>query len=91
LVRPPPTPRFAMAGLRLRDVMAMGTGHLRLRLAGDAGPDLEAVAFGARDSDLGPALEAARGRMVHVAGRIEANSWQGRTRVQLRLDDAAPA
>jgi single-stranded-DNA-specific exonuclease len=86
-----PAPRFAMAGLRLRDVMAMGTGHLRLRLAGDAGPDLEAVAFGARDSDLGPALEAARGRMVHVAGRIEANSWQGRTRVQLRLDDAAPA
>jgi len=86
-----PAPRFALAGLRLRDVVPMGTGHLRLRLIGDAGPDLEAVAFGAMESDLGPALQRARGGLVHVAGRIEANSWQGRTRVQLRLDDAASA
>lgn len=86
-----PAPRFALASVRLREVMPMGTGHLRLRLAGDSGPDLEAVAFGAMESDLGPALQARRGGVVHVAGRIEANTWQGRTRVQFRMDDAASA
>lgn len=85
-----PAPRFALPALRVRDVFAMGTGHLKLRLAGDDA-DIEAVAFGALDTDLGPALQAARGGLVHVAGRIEVNTWQGRSRAQLRLDDAAPA
>jgi hypothetical protein len=26
---------------------------------------------------------------VHLAGRLELNHWNGRTRVQLRLEDAA--
>jgi single-stranded-DNA-specific exonuclease len=86
-----PAPRFALAGLRLQQAMAVGTGHLRLRLAGDSGPSLEAMAFGARDTALGAGLMAAQGRLVHVAGRIEVNDWQGRSRVQLHLDDAAPA
>lgn len=86
-----PAPRFAMAGLRLAAVMPLAGGHMRLRLTGDAGPELEAMAFGAGAGPLGPALEAARGAMVHVAGRIEVNRWQGRSRVQLRLEDAARA
>jgi single-stranded-DNA-specific exonuclease len=87
-----PAPRFALAALRLERTMTMGSGgHLRLRLSGDAGAALEAVAFGAGEGPLGAALRGAEGRMVHVAGRIETNDWQGRTRVQLILEDAAPA
>ena len=35
------------------------------------------------------ALRPGMGRF-HVAGRLEANHWQGRRRVQLVLEDAAP-
>ena len=52
---------------------------------------MEGIAFGAMDGPLGPALQEAQrsGRKMHLAGRLELNHWQGRTKVQLRLEDAA--
>ncbi len=85
-----PAPRFALPDMILRDVRRVGDSHLKLTLA-QAGTTLDAIAFGAFDGPLGPALEARRGMPVHVAGRLELNQWGGRTRVQLRLDDAALA
>ena len=52
---------------------------------------LDAIAFGAFDGPLGAALENAGHRRFHLAGKLELNHWNGRSRVQLRLDDAAPA
>ena len=49
------------------------------------------MAFGAFDGPLGPALEAGGHRRFHLAGRLEINHWGGRSRVQLRLEDAAEA
>lgn len=86
-----PAPRFGLAALHLRDVMAMGEAHLRLRLQDAAGSAIEAVGFGLRGTPLGQGLMAARGRAVHVAGRIESRDWRGQTKVRLLLDDAAPA
>ncbi len=86
-----PAPRFAFPSLRVVDAREVGKGHLRLRLAGMEGPQLEAIAFGAYESALGRAMRQAGPGRVHVAGRLEINRFGGRTRVQLRLDDAAPA
>ena len=86
-----PAPRFAFARLRLRDLQRVGASHLRLRLQDETGPALEAIGFGMADAPLGQALPGLLGARVHVAGRIEANSWRGRSRVQLRLDDVARA
>jgi single-stranded-DNA-specific exonuclease len=55
------------------------------------GARIEAISFGAFDGPLGPMLEKHGGARFHLAGRLEINSWQGRDRVQLRLEDAAPA
>lgn len=85
-----PAPRFAFPDCAILDTRRIGTNHLRVRL-GDSGAALEAVAFGAFDTPLGPALERAGGRRFHLAGKVELNTYGGRTRVQLRLDDAAPA
>lgn len=86
-----PAPRFAFPAMAIRQARRIGTGHLRLTVADSTGPALEAILFGAFDGPLGPALEAHGGARFHLAGRIEANSWNGRTRPQLRLEDAAPA
>ncbi|QXT41034.1 single-stranded-DNA-specific exonuclease RecJ [Gymnodinialimonas ceratoperidinii] len=83
-----PAPRFALPALRIRHTRPVGENHLKLTL-GDGGPvTLDAICFDAVRSGL-DALQAHNGRAVHVAGRVELNHWQGRTRVQLRLDDAA--
>ena len=69
----------------------IGDSHLKLTISDGAGPALDAIAFGAFDGPLGPALESPGHKRFHLAGKLELNHWNGRTRVQLRLDDAAPA
>ncbi len=86
-----PAPRFAVPGLRVADLRIVGEGHLKLRLSGEAGGRLDAIAFGAAATPLGEGLAAAAGRRLHAAGRLEVNRWQGRETVQLRLEDAALA
>jgi len=39
---------------------------------------------------LGRALLDNRGRVLHAAGHIAVDRWQGEERVQLRLADVAP-
>lgn len=86
-----PAPRFVFPDLAVIDARRVGESHLKLRLGTLGGPSLDAIAFGAFDSPLGPMLERAGPRLFHVAGRLEINSFGGRTRVQLRLEDAAEA
>ncbi len=85
-----PAPRFAFADVAV-SARRMGDKHLRLTLGDGTASRLEAVAFGAFDGPLGPALEQTGHRRVHLAGRLELNHWGGRTKVQLRLEDAAIA
>lgn len=82
-------PRFAFADMAIRSTRPMGESHLRLRFGADQGPTLEAVAFRAFETGLGPFLTASQGRSVHLAGQIEINTWGGRQTPQLRLEDAA--
>ena len=85
-----PSPRFAFANAQV-NARRIGDSHLKLTIADGSGPALDAIAFGAFDGPLGPALEDPGHRRFHIAGKLELNHWNGRTKVQLRLDDAAPA
>ena len=85
-----PAPRFAFASVAV-SARRIGESHLKLSLSDSAGPALDAIAFGAFDGPLGPALADPGHRRFHLAGKLELNHWNGRTRVQLRLDDAAEA
>jgi single-stranded-DNA-specific exonuclease len=70
----------------------VGENHVRAILGEAVGPQrLKAVAFRSLDTDLGRALLNGRGRGFHVAGHLRADSWQGRTEVQLQIEDAAAA
>jgi len=86
-----PAPRFAFPDLMVHHQRRVGDAHLRLSLGDGLGARIEAIAFGVCDSRLGHALENHDGARFHVAGRLEINRWNGRERVQLRLEDAAPA
>ena len=82
-----PAPRFAFADVA---VSARRIAESHLRLTFGEGPKLEAIAFGAFDTALGPALFEGGHRRFHLAGRLEMNTWGGRSKPQLRLEDAAP-
>ncbi len=86
-----PAPRFAFADQSIRFARRVGESHLKIGFSDGTGPAIEAIAFGAFDSPLGAALERHGGRRFHLAGRLEVNNWRGNSRVQLRLEDAAPA
>ncbi|WP_323040504.1 single-stranded-DNA-specific exonuclease RecJ [Gemmobacter sp.] len=84
-----PAPRFVFADQRIVDARKIGENHLRLTF-GD-GARLQAIAFGVWDSPLGMALSTGAAGRFHLAGRVEIDTWGGRQRVQLRLEDAARA
>jgi len=86
-----PAPRFVLPSTRVGFAKRVSETHLKLTLRDDAGTTVDAIAFGAFDSDLGQALVDGQGSHFHFAGRLEVNSWGGRQKVQMRVEDAAPA
>jgi single-stranded-DNA-specific exonuclease len=86
-----PQPIFTLPAHRLRDVRPVGVNHLRLALEGPDGGRIEAMAFRAADAPLGAFLMQRRGHLIHLAGTLSADHWQGTRRVQFRVIDAAAA
>ena len=86
-----PAPRYAFSAMRILQARRVGETHLKLTFGETGGARLDAIAFGAYDGPLGPALENHGGAPFHLAGRLEINTFRGRQSVQMRLEDAAPA
>ena len=82
-------PRFAFSAQAVSG-RRIGENHLRLNFSDGLGPKLDAIAFGVMEGPLA-ALENAGAARYHLAGRLELNHFGGRTKVQLRLEDAARA
>ena len=84
-------PRFAVAGARVVRADVVGERHVRCILADDGGGRLNAIAFRSLETPVGAALLGAAGRALHIAGHLRADRWRGRERVQLLIEDLAPA
>ena len=85
-----PAPRVAAGPVRIVKADVVGSGHLRLIVAGDDGRSIKAIAFRMADSPLGQALLAAPPhRRLWVAGRIKRDEWNDRVSAELHLEDAA--
>ena len=86
-----PEPLLVLPDARVAYADVVGKAHVKMRLAGGDGTMLDAIAFRAVGTPLGEGLLAARGKAIHVAGRLRQDDWNGRVRVQLEIEDAAPA
>jgi len=53
------------------------------------GARLDAVAFRAVGSELGTLLLGAAGMPLHVAGSLKRDTWGGRQRIELHIEDVA--
>ncbi len=82
-------PRFVFPSVRVARSNVVGNGHVRCFLADEAGGRLGGIAFRAADRALGEILLQARSGLLHLAGHLRENNWQGRSEIQLVIDDAA--
>ena len=85
-----PAPRFAFAD-QMITTRRIGEAHLKISFGDSMGARIEGIAFNAFDAPLGAALENPGHKRFHLAGRLELNHYNGRTKPQLRLEDAAEA
>ena len=79
---------FAFAGVKIVHAAIVGEEHVRCVFS-DGSARLSAIAFRALQSPLGKALLDAKGRAMHIAATLKADEWQGQTRVQAQILDAA--
>ncbi len=86
-----PEPMIALPAHAIAHVEEVGQAHVRARLRAGDGAAINAIAFRAAGQKLGHALLKNRGRVVHVAGTLAVDRWQGNERIQLRMIDVAPA
>jgi single-stranded-DNA-specific exonuclease len=86
-----PEPLLALPDVRVAFADVVGQNHVKLRLGGGGGAVLDAIAFRSLGTPLGDGLLGSRGKVLHVAGRLRRDDWNGRVRVQLEIEDAAPA
>jgi single-stranded-DNA-specific exonuclease len=85
-----PQPRFAFPAHRVKFVKPVGTAHIRCMLEAGDGSRLDAVAFRAAGQPLGDLLMASKGDMpLHVVGQLRRDTWGGRNRIELQIEDAA--
>ena len=86
-----PEPVFTMPDMLVAYAEIVGSTHVRLRLTGRDGTAIGGIAFREADTALGQGLMKSRGRRVHVAGKLKRDDYGGTARIQLHLEDAAPA
>ncbi|HTO39704.1 MAG TPA: hypothetical protein VL026_01905, partial [Rhizomicrobium sp.] len=84
-------PLVVIPDARLVFADIVGKDHIRLRLTGADGTRLDAISFRSAGTPLGEGLLAARGQLIHAAGKLRTDAWNGKIRVQLQLEDAALA
>jgi len=84
-----PQPRFAFPAHRIKYAKVVGERHVRCSLEAGDGSRIDAVAFRAAGQPLGEALLSTGGLPIHVAGTLRRETWGGRERIELTIDDAA--
>ena len=84
-------PRFALTGVRVDFAQPVGEGHVRCTLVGHQRGRIDAIAFRAGQSELGRALLDPAKPILHVAGALRLDRYNGRDSVRLQIDDAASA
>jgi single-stranded-DNA-specific exonuclease len=84
-----PSPRFAFPAHRVKFAKVMGEAHVRVTLEAGDGSKLDAIAFRAVGAPLGELLLTASGMPLHVAGHLRRDTWGGREKIELQIEDAA--
>jgi single-stranded-DNA-specific exonuclease len=84
-----PQPRFVLPSVQVSHASVVGADHVRCNLVGVDGKRIKGIAFRALDNPLGALLLKSGGLPLHVAGKLQLDTWTGRDAVQIIIEDAA--
>ncbi|MEZ5851097.1 MAG: single-stranded-DNA-specific exonuclease RecJ [Hyphomicrobiaceae bacterium] len=84
-----PQPRFVFPSHRVKFTKIMGEAHVRCTLEAGDGSRLDAVAFRSVGQPVGEMLLGSGGMPLHVVGNLRRDSWGGRERTELMIEDVA--
>ncbi len=85
-----PQPQFVFPAHRVRYAKVVGDAHIRATIEAGDGSRLDAIAFRAAGQPLGDLLLEANGGMpLHICGTLRRDTWGGRNRIELTIQDAA--
>jgi single-stranded-DNA-specific exonuclease len=84
-----PQPRFVLPSHRVKFAKIVGESHVRVLLEAADGSRVDAVAFRAAGQPLGDALMGAGGMPLHLAGSFKRDTWGGREKIEMQIEDAA--
>lgn len=84
-----PQPRFVLPSHRVKFAKVVGDAHVRVMLEAGDGTRMDAVAFRAAGQPLGEMLMGAGGMPLHVAGQLKRDTWGGREKIEMQIEDAA--
>ena len=86
-----PQPIFALSDMRISYAERVRGGHVRCAFENSAGDRISGICFRADKTGLSDILLDPNAPRVHIAGRLKADSWKGRSRVDFQLLDMALA
>lgn len=84
-----PSPRFAFPSHTVKFAKVVGDSHVRCSIQASDGSRMDAIAFRATQSPIGDMLLNSDGRPLHIAGQVKRDTWQGRTKTDVIIDDVA--
>lgn len=82
-------PKFVFPAHRVKFSKVVGDAHVRCVIEAGDGSRIDAVAFRAVGTPLGDLLVGTNGMPLHLAGSVKRDTWGGRNRLELLIDDAA--
>ena len=86
-----PQPLFAFSDMRIAYAERVKGGHVRCAFEDASGGRISGICFRADETGLDSVLLEPNAPRVHVVGRLKADSWKGRSRIDLQLVDLAIA
>lgn len=84
-----PAPRFVFPSHTVKFAKVVGDSHVRCSIQATDGSRMDAIAFRATQSPIGDMLLNSDGRPLHIAGQVKRDTWQGRTKTDVTIDDVA--
>lgn len=84
-----PKPMFVFANMEIAYAERVKGGHVRCSFSDGSGQRVSGICFRADETGLSEVLLAPNPARVHVAGRLSQDSWKGRSRVDLNVEDLA--
>ena len=80
-------PKFSVENVRSIQSKIVGEKHIKSILICKDGSTINAIAFNAKDSNIGPYLDKNNKKIFNIVGKLSLNEWKGEKKVEFIIDD----